>query len=54
MWVTFDWEGYEIEVEYSGNPHRDVQIEKVLIDGMESDIEIPNLEAIISETVVGI
>jgi len=49
MWVTFGKDGKLFEVEFSGKVNDAIEIDKVLIDGVESFEEIYGLETWVIE-----
>lgn len=54
MWVTFKKDGKIHEVQFSGNVNDAIEIDKVLIDGVESFDEIDDLETWVIEAYFGL
>ena len=54
MWVTFKKDGKIHEVQFSGNVNDAIEIDKVLIDGVESFEEIDDLETWVIEAYFGL
>ena len=54
MWVTFKKDGKLFEVEFSGKVNDAIEIDKVLIDGVESFEEIDGLEDMVVEAYFGL
>jgi len=53
MWVMFKKDGKLFEVEFSGKVNDAIEIDKVLIDGVESFEEIDGLEDMVVESYFG-
>ena len=54
MWVTFKKDGKIHEVQFSGNVNDAIEIDKVLIDGVESFEEIDDLEEMVIDAYFGL
>lgn len=54
MWVMFKRDGKLFEVEFSGKVNDAIEIDKVLIDGVESFEEIDDLETWVVEAYFGL
>lgn len=54
MWVTFKKDGKLFEVEFSGKVNDAIEIDRVLIDGVESFEEIEDLEEMVVEAYFGV
>ena len=54
MWVTFKKDGKEFEVRFRGRVNDAIEIDKVLIDGVESFDEIEDLETWVIESYFGL
>jgi len=54
MWVIFKHEGKLFEVEFNGKVNDAIEINKVLIDGVESFDEIDDLEEMVIDAYFGL
>jgi hypothetical protein len=54
MWVTFKKDGKEFEVRFRGRVNDAIDIDKVLIDGVESFDEIDGLEEMVIDAYFGL
>ena len=54
MWVMFKKDGKLFEVEFSGKVNDAIEIDKVLINGVESFDEIDDLETWVIEAYFGL
>lgn len=54
MWVMFKKDGKLFEVEFSGKVNDAIEIDKVLIDGVESFDEIDDLEEMVIDAYFGV
>ena len=54
MWVAFEKDGMFFEVDFSGNVTDAIDINTVLIDGVESFEEIDDLETWVIEAYFGL
>ena len=54
MWVMFKKDGKLFEVEFSGKVNDAIEIDKVLIDGVESFDEIDDLEEMVIDAYFGL
>ena len=54
MWVSFTVDGELYEVQFSGDVNDAIEIDKVLIDGVESFEEIYGLETWVIEAYFGL
>jgi len=54
MWVMFKKDGKLFEVEFSGKVNDAIEIDKVLIDGVESFEEIDDLEEMVIDAYFGL
>ncbi len=54
MWVAFEKDGHGYEVRFTGSLNGAIDIDKVLIDGEETEEEIEDLETWASEAYYGV
>jgi len=54
MWVSFTVDGELYEVQFSGDVNDAIEIDKVLIDGVESFDEIDDFESLVVEAYFGL